>query len=605
MSALFVSSPKIDPALYLPAAEAKKTASIRLTSSPSYWDDEIVQTLLRDHPYIPPQRIVVNFKRKDEAQGAAFGYIGIIGAPQMSIPVIIKNRELAPLDLLIVRNSQDVDAEQGSGDMTDDKVIPLTQETFEQALDTGEIGDVVPEAKVRGCGYTEDGTSLRLPFRGRTVLASYMGCKAQDKTKLANLLSDKSTVAGFVYNGTEEVINSWLEAKEPTCTVQTKLASTPVEPSIAYIPTDMPKEKSDFLAAEIFVTEDQTKAAVKFATLDLANPSAGLHNLLVYEDATYSLAPGKVAVADHDKSEEELAKMVAVKVASGSLTKGSVVCFALNTGLPEDPLSAPAKIASIVVDEANKTINVDLNNGLGQNMRVMLVPNIKTAIYDDKSKAWLLPQTSFIYNMGEYVEAPIQAEKVAAYFQKQVTDSLTCSGGQYTLSIQGDTFGDPQCDETKMASILNAWFVNGNELLAVAKEASANGSATIRFRSNLSDQAMKVAKLASQYAEYPKIAAATLKEVKLPLELAIKLAASVGDPAGADAVLSAGFLSEDNIAEFINLADQFEATVGKLARLLLGIRMGFPGDETATVVAMKSLQRVAERLQSATQETNA
>jgi hypothetical protein len=91
-------------------------------------------------------------------------------------------------------------------------------------------------------------------------------------------------------------------------------------------------------------------------------------------------------------------------------------------------------------------------------------------------------------------------------------------------------------------------------------------------------------------------------EISIPLEKAVKLAAAIGDDDGVDAVLGAGFLTEDNLAEFVGLSGQFEECVSKLARLLLAVRMGFPGDESATVVAMKALARVADRLQSATQE---
>jgi len=55
----------------------------------------------------------------------------------------------------------------------------------------------------------------------------------------------------------------------------------------------------------------------------------------------------------------------------------------------------------------------------------------------------------------------------------------------------------------------------------------------------------------------------------------------------------------------VSMSDQLEEVVGKLARLLLAIRMGFPGDESATVVAMKALQRVKERLEAAMTEVQA
>jgi hypothetical protein len=86
------------------------------------------------------------------------------------------------------------------------------------------------------------------------------------------------------------------------------------------------------------------------------------------------------------------------------------------------------------------------------------------------------------------------------------------------------------------------------------------------------------------------------------MDKAIKLAATIGDPQCADAILGTGFLTPDNLAEFASLHAEFDDSVQKLARLLLAIRMGFPGDAGATAVAMKSLQRVSEDLESAMQE---
>jgi hypothetical protein len=124
----------------------------------------------------------------------------------------------------------------------------------------------------------------------------------------------------------------------------------------------------------------------------------------------------------------------------------------------------------------------------------------------------------------------------------------------------------------------------------------------VRFACDLPEAAMKIAAQAAELADYPKVAAAAVKKIAIPLDKAVKLAAAIGDPEGVDAMLGAGFLTEDNLSEFAGLGDQFEDTTSKLARLLLAVRMGFPGDENATAVAMKSLQRVTEGLNSAIQE---
>lgn len=598
---LFLSPPKIDAADYLPAAEARKIAAVRLTSSPSFWDDEIVQTLLRDHPYIPPQRIVVNFKRKDDAQGAAFGYIGITGAPQISIPIIVKNRELFPLDVVIIRSNKDAqgsDMQQGSGDMTDDKVLPLTEETFSKALDTGDIGETVPDHMTRGVGYSEDGSNLRLPFRGRTVLASVIGASQAQKDKLGQILSqNKEALAGFVHNKTTDVIDSWLNAADPKKLVQSKLASAPVKRSVALFPSDFPQERktSEFLAAEIFVTGDQAKIAVAFDAVDLTRPDSGEKRFLLFEDGTYCAAPEKVATLKSEQSEDQLAGIVMQKTASGALHRGSTVSFILN-----DRFTVPAKIASICANEQTNVIDLMMQDGLAREYKVCLTPIIKTAFFDYKSGVWLLPVMSKVIELGEYADVqPMPIEKVAEFFQKKMPDQLVHAGGQFTLFLGGDTFGPTQCDEAKIAQVLDAWFENGNALLAMAKTAGM-----VRFASDISETVKTAAEQAITFNAYPEVARKAIEGIRMPLADAVKLAASIGDPSGADSVLSAGFLSEDNVAEFVNKADQFEETVGILARLLLAIRMGFPGDESATVVAMKSLQRVADRLQSAIQEVN-
>ena len=93
-----------------------------------------------------------------------------------------------------------------------------------------------------------------------------------------------------------------------------------------------------------------------------------------------------------------------------------------------------------------------------------------------------------------------------------------------------------------------------------------------------------------------------IDRVGLPIEKAAKLASALSDPEGADAVLATGFLTEDNLAEFSSLSEEFQETVSKLARLLLLIRLGYPeGDESATLVAMKALQRVSESLEGLAQ----
>jgi hypothetical protein len=250
-------------------------------------------------------------------------------------------------------------------------------------------------------------------------------------------------------------------------------------------------------------------------------------------------------------------------------------------------------------------VELTLSDGL-QSFKVMLDRRIKQATYEDKTATWVFPASVRVLVLDGHAQLlPLEPAKVASALERSLTDNLICNRGQFTLVVRGETFGVPQVSEAKIAELLDTYVTNGNELLKMSKDAAvlaSDGVGMVRFGSNIPEVVANVVKQASAYAELPAVLKENVDDIKIDFALAVKLASAIGDPDGVDAVLGAGFLTQDNLAEFVNLSDQFNQTVSKLARLLLAIRMGFPGDETATVVAMKSLSRVAERLQSASQE---
>ncbi len=623
---LYLKPPQIDPREFLPKQEAEKVAAIRLTSPPGYWDDEIRQTLLREHPYIPPDRILVNFSQRDDASGTAMGYISLAGSPTISIPVIIRNRELSPLDILIVRSPQGTPGaapadggqdQQGAGDMEDDKVLPLDEDTFTQALDAGQIGDVIPHHQITGAAYTEDASALRLPFRGRTVmagldptkrmlpsLAALLGATEPQKEAFGKILSKEASVtAGFVINRSGSIVDEWLNAPAPANSPFSKVASVEIERGTATVVTHIPLEvkTADFLAADVFVADETTKVAVAFDAISLSNPEKGVSRWLMFDDGTYCSAPEKVAAVLLTEEQENAAVSALMKRADTATMKlGQTIVFAT-----DDVFTAPAKLSSVRSREDQGIVELTMNDGLN-NFKIMLDRRIKQAMFEDKTATWIFPASVRVLVLDNHAELlPLEPAKVASALERSLTDQLICNRGQYTLVVRGETFGVPQVSEAKIAEQLDTFVTNGVELLKMVKEAAitaSDGVGIVRFGSNIPDVVANVVKQAAAYAELPAILKENVDEIKLRFESAVKLAAAIGDPDGVDAVLGAGFLTQDNLAEFVNLSDQFNQTVSKLARLLLAIRMGFPGDETATVVAMKSLSRVAERLQSAGQE---
>jgi len=592
---LFVPPPKITPTDFLPAAEAAKLANVRLVSPPSQWDDEITQNVIREHPFLPTDQIVVSFRQKDETNGYALGSVTFANMPHISLPVIIANRELSPIDIMVVSNtgtgSSDVD--QGSGDMTEDKVLPLTEENFSRAEDMAQLGAPVPDHQIQGVGYTEDGYNLRLPFRGRTVVASLMGASVEAKNNLGAILSqDKQASAGFLLNGTGDVVESWLAAREPVNAAMNKLASVAIEVGEAKIATVFPKEMevASMFAESVIVEGGFSKVAVKVDVVDLANPEKGLSSLLVYADGTFGSAPAKVAAMDDGQDAAARAAQVISKIASVALTRGTYLMFQI-----DEHFTRPAKLASISARDDQRAVTLRLEDDLARSYSVILDRRVKTAQHIDGT--WVIPMVSKVFQLsGVSTSAPMEPVKVAEWFDRQLPDQLVVKDGQCSLSIRGEAFGG-QCSEEKMATILNSWISNGPAILAQAKT-----SGHIRFASTIPVDVHETIKKANAIRALPELAKRVVSDLGMSMDLAVKLAASIGDPQSVDMVLGTGFLTEDNLSDFVSMGSELDETIGKLARLLLAIRMGFPGDESATVVAMKSLQRIKERLGSAMTE---
>lgn len=588
-STLLLSPPTINPEEYLGVEGARKVADVRLTSPATHWGDEVTQALLREHPYIPANRILVNFKQRDDAMGYAIGYVSIDGSPRISIPVVIQQRRLKPIDVMVLRSDRDMTADQGAGNFQDDQVIPLTEQTFSQALDAGDVGDVVADQNIKGTGWSEDGSGLRLPMRGRTVLASVMGTSQAQKTAFADIVSKNQEIAaGFAL--LNDVADNWLNSPDPARVVQNKLASVQLAPATGNVFSEIPNEQktADFAAACILLDDGSYKTAVNVQVIDLADPVA-VKRILMFEDGRYCPSPEKVATAKTGKTEIEQLGEILAKQASRGIHIGEILSVEI-----DEHFTQPMKVAAIQIHEGGRgAIELTMTDGLRE-FPLFIHSGVKTAVLSPQG-AWVVPVTNRVLKFAAAEVVPATMERTAEMMVKQACDSLHVAGGVWSLKVKHY----PQLNldgvqEEKMAQHMNMLFGNGADLMAMTKEAGF-----VRFASDIGRLMDEMTKSAADCTGATETLRQAAKELAMPLAMAAKLAAAVGDPQGADAVLGTGFLSEDNIAEFATLADEFDEIVGKLARLLLLVRLGYPqGDEAAIVVAMKSLQRVAERLRA-------
>ena len=582
MQPLFASAPRIDPAEILLPSQAAKCAAVQLQSSPSAWVDEILEVALREHPYLPADRLVVNFRDKQEAQGNAVGYLSISGSPRLSIPIIIRNRQLSPIDVLIIRRDGDQSPDgqvMNTQGQEEDDVVPLTEQTFTQQAPEVDVGDIVQDSQTYGSGWSEDGSQLRLPIRGRTVLASAIGVTREKKAALQTALqADKASLAGFAAYRTGDVIESWLNAPDPADSFRHKLAA--VQVPVATI-RRLGAEPVAMKVAEMqVVTADmQLLHACPVECFDLF--STKVSTILVFEDGRYCDAPEVVCGIPMEKAAHLDA------LAATTLHRGDTVM--LRTA---ETALCPVKIARIFAE--GDLIRLTVTDGLSER-EIVLADQIKVATLSNGQ--WFVPlDSTTVYTLRpETIEAASEA-KVASYLQQLMPSMLIHNQGGWTLRVNGDDFGVSDDSAEKCAAVLSQWFVGGEQLMA---DALANPRGIARFACDL-DEAVKTAvKVAESYHALPGSVAEFLAGYVLPLDKAVKLAASIADASGSDAVLCSGMVSEDNLLELVNLVPTLRDVIGRLARLLLYIRLGYPaGDETSTMVAMRALQRVADRLEA-------
>jgi hypothetical protein len=593
---LFIDPPVIDPAEFFPTEEARKCADMRLQSPPGMWQDEILDSVMRDHPFLPLDRLVLTFREKDDARGAALGYISVSGAPRVTIPVIVAGRRLKPMDVMIIRGG-DTELQQGTGDMTDDKVQPLTRTNFSKALDQGSPGTLVQDHELAGSQIANDGSGLRLPFRGRTVLAHVLGATETQKTALATAIAlDPRTAAGLALTS-QDITDAWLAAPDPTGRFAAKLAGvTHVPLAQAQVIQDLPKvAAADFLACPVYRADGTLVDALAFDAFDLIQPTQKLAKYLVYADGSYAPVNGSVVLGELPEPEQQAQKAATIVQTLGcrALSRGDTIVLGLG-----EACTAPAKLAAMHLEGDTDTIILTLTDGL-RSAEVTVSPAVKTAILGPDG--WVIPRSSTILKLADYATdsgRPMEPQKVGSLVRALAPHRILCKDGQFSAELADDV-KLAMVDRAACEAAMGAWLVGADELLDLAQQ-----QGEVRFAANL--QATKSALLGAHnwVLQAPKKVAEFLESCRLPLDKAVKLAAALPTSESADAVLGTSFVNEDNMTEFAGLGDEFEDIVGKLARLLLFIRMGEPaGDEAAVMVAMKSLQRVIDSLQSITADT--
>jgi hypothetical protein len=88
--------------LFIKQPEFEKVSYYRLSENPSDWTGQIMEQFYSQYPFFANTPVTVTLTQKDETKGYAIGNINVEGGVPVSVPIIIRSRELFPFDVCIV-----------------------------------------------------------------------------------------------------------------------------------------------------------------------------------------------------------------------------------------------------------------------------------------------------------------------------------------------------------------------------------------------------------------------------------------------------------------------------------------------------------------------
>lgn len=626
-----------------------KTANYKLPENSRLWNQEILKYLFEQHEWINADNYFLRWGSAfDGDKGFATGVIVLSRSNDtISIPVIVKDFELEPLDVFFY----------------DGSFRPLTERTVEQVFTDTDIA----EKLIDGGGDAENLAKDFFPPRwGKYLTASANPeriCSAlfideEDRKELAERI--KQAAAHFHGNDTainyvRSVLRQENPKEEPELTKVSSalISSEPVVGfKIDYMENDTHLEKTgSYIVAYNFLKEafgydkpeidallekaEKNVVAVqtreKLAALgqkDMSNmPVVNINEdaKIVTQTKSGQTIEGQVIprtynfelrrftrnklLVDRERNILAMAeKMVGIRKGQdfNSLftnqrmimaRPGLIVSFAWKDsgGTMGHSIVAATEPAKIISVEEFKGVGklYNLISSFGSRHRVMVVEGLNRPVFDRKNEynAIYLPEKSVILSadkMVDLVSTPEEFKKVVADQGEDVSLSKLSSTNE--ILLRGLGF-NKSANATEVTLRLVDKGVPYEKASEAVKLASLLGHTTLYV------DRPEVEKQAS-FDEAPfEELVEELRSIRNEFDL-VKIAAEIKDVDTLDKVLSLNLINKRNLIVFMKMLPEFKQTVRNLAHLLVASRIGEVGvNENAIEDAMNALQSLVEKME--------
>lgn len=627
-----------------------KVANYKLPENSRLWTQEVLKHLFEENDWINADNYFLRWNSAfDGERGYATGVVVLSkGKNAVSIPVVIKDFELEPLDVFY----------------RDGEFLPLTERTINQAFTDAEMTDKIVDKGGEAESLAKDffpprwGKYLTASANPQSICSSIF-IDEEDKKELAERV--KESAAYFHGNSVATAaVRNLLKQENPEPKTLTKVSSAILSSDsdvgfhVAYVEDGSQKEVSgsyarvhDFLK-EAFAYDKHTidkllsqvdkKGAVaiqtreKLAALDQKDmidiPVSEINSDAYVNTLTKSgqLIEGQVIprtynfelrrftrnklLVSRDKRVLGYAEKIVGQHKGQDFNSiianrrvvitrpGLIVSFAWKgggEGMGHSILAGtePAKIMSV---EEIKGVGklFTLIASFGGRHKAMLVPGLERPVFDRKNEydAIYLPGKSIILSADDKPANLVSDKEEFKQIVSGMGDSVLLSklGSTNEILLQG--FGMSKSAKAKDITLQLVDFgIDHKKAEGAVKLAHMLG------HTKLYVEKPPLEKTASIDEKPFQNLVEDLRTIKKTFDL-VKIASGIEDADTVDKVLSLSLINEKNLSVYYDMLPGFKETVRKLAHLLVASRLGeMSVNESAVESAMRSLQSLIEKME--------
>jgi len=522
----------------------EKLAGPKLRQNVKEWESEILERLHQEHPYLVDSNISIKMKKVDPETGSGIGAITL--DERLTIPIVVKNFRLEPLDTLI--NGPDM--------------LPLTRARIEMALKPLAIGTPVAPGK----GEVTDASLTHMttpPYDGKYTFASSLKYTKDDFSgAISRAFSENGLTFELHTNG---MLKEALLAFNNNAKEETPEEAAPV-----------------YKLEETAVVQQSTSTPGIHSVLTGAGPVTGV--LAKTASGKWLFAGFNGQYASFDKQPDlPLSEAPLKKMAEAPVRGEGVFVYKTAAGVEA---SGPIKVLSVVADDpiirdqsgnkytlyfSKEASGLQLGDGIavvGEDSAFVplthkiTIPMVKTAeaikrgvylkiekragrVHLSSNRDWEFSEA--LLKEGEYMED--LREKLSPYF-----DDISLNK---VAAVQGSQYFAVEKNEKLLKQPLPEIHLSKESMRAITKTASLFDSSAASF-------------------------------IKLSEEMSKKTI---------DTLLGLNFLTKQNVSKFIDNMDKIAEARQAVGQLLMASRLGLDVDQGPVKAAFYALDEVEQDLQ--------